>query len=84
MNKRAVVVRNEFEASLLSSILSGRDIPHIVRSYHDSAYDGLWQTKSAWGFIEAPEEYCEKIKLLYEEIAAGLSNAGSDEDSDTV
>jgi hypothetical protein len=70
MNKtvRILMLNNEFEAKLLDEILTEKDIPHIVRSYHDSAYDGLWQIQSSWGHIEAPEEYREEIVQIYNEM----------------
>jgi hypothetical protein len=54
---------------LLDEILTEKQIPHIIRSYHDSAYDGLWQTQSAWGHLEAPEEYREEILGTYGEMS---------------
>jgi hypothetical protein len=66
--ERIVVINNEFEARRLEEILLDRQIPFIVKSYHDTAYDGLWQTKSAWGHIEAPEKYREEIMQLYSEM----------------
>ncbi|MBI5011196.1 MAG: hypothetical protein HZB98_16410 [Bacteroidia bacterium] len=56
---------NEFQAMLLDDILKERNIPHIIRSYHDSAYDGLWQTQSGWGQIDAPEEYLDEILDIF-------------------
>jgi hypothetical protein len=70
MNVRILVFNNEFEATLLDGLLNENRIPHIIRSYHDSAYDGLWQTRSAWGHIEAPEEYREEILELYKGMSA--------------
>jgi hypothetical protein len=61
--------KNEIEAMLLDEILTEKQIPHIMRSYHDSAYDGLWQTQSAWGHLEAPEEYREEIVGIYGEMS---------------
>jgi hypothetical protein len=71
MNKtvRILTLNNEFEAKLLDEILTEKDIPHIVRSYHDSAYDGLWQIQSSWGHLEAPEEYREEIVQIYNDMA---------------
>ena len=60
---------NEIEAMLLDEILTEKQIPHIIRTYHDSAYDGLWQTQSAWGHIEAPEEYRDEIQVTYNEMS---------------
>jgi len=58
---KIVTFENEIQAMLLNEILTDKGIPHMIRSYHDSAYDGLWQNQSGWGHLEAPEEYREEI-----------------------
>jgi hypothetical protein len=65
---KIITFSNEIEAMLLDEILTDMQIPHIIRTYHDSAYDGLWQTQSAWGHIEAPEEYRDEIVRTYSEM----------------
>lgn len=62
-------INNEIESMLLDEILTEKNIPHLIRSYHDSAYDGLWQSQSGWGHLEAPEEYSEEILLIYKEMS---------------
>jgi hypothetical protein len=71
MNKAVKILsfNNEFEATLLSEILTNKVIPHLIRSYHDSAYDGLWQNQSGWGHLEAPEEYREEILQVFNEMS---------------
>ena len=69
MNVKILVFNNEFEAKLLDEILNEKVIPHLIRSYHDSAYDGLWQTQSGWGHLEAAEEYQEEILQIYKEMS---------------
>jgi hypothetical protein len=69
MTIKILVFNNEFEAKLLGEILTDKRVPHIIRSYHDSAYDGLWQTQSSWGHVEAPEEYREEILQTYNEMS---------------
>jgi hypothetical protein len=66
---KILIIKNAIEASLLDEILSEKGIPHIIRSYHDSAYDGLWQTSSAWGQLQADEKYKEEILKIYEEMS---------------
>jgi hypothetical protein len=65
---KILIFKNEIEAMLLDEILTEKNIPHLIRSYHDSAYDGLWQTQSAWGHVEAPEEYKEEVLQIYNEM----------------
>ena len=69
MTVKILVFQNEFEAKLLSEILTEKKIPHIIRSYHDSAYDGLWQVQSSWGHIEAPGEFGEEIIKIYNDMS---------------
>lgn len=66
---KILVFKNEVEALLLDEILTDKEIPHLLRSYHDSAYDGLWQLNSGWGHIEAEEEYREEILNIYDEMS---------------
>lgn len=62
---KILVLENEIEANLLDGLLKEREIPHVIRSYHDSAYDGLWQYHSGWGQLDAPEEYRDEILMIY-------------------
>jgi hypothetical protein len=65
---KILVLSNEIEAKLLDEILTEKGIPHMIRSYHDSAYDGLWQTPSCWGQLEAMEKDSENILKIYKEM----------------
>ena len=67
--EKILTFKNEFEASLLDEILNEKNIPHIIRTYHDSAYDGLWQAQSGWGHIEAPAEYREEILNIFNQMS---------------
>ena len=69
MSVKILVFNNEFEAKLLSEILNDKEIPHIIKSYHDSAYDGLWQIQSGWGHLEASDEFREEILQIYHEMS---------------
>jgi hypothetical protein len=62
---KILIFRNEIEAMLLNEILTDKNIPHLIRSYHDSVYDGLWQSQSGWGHVEAPEEFRDEIITTY-------------------
>jgi hypothetical protein len=66
---RILTLKNEIEASLLDEILNERGIPHILRSLHDSVYDGMWQSESCWGFLDADEENKEEILKIYDEMS---------------
>ncbi len=67
--EKIVTLENLIQAKLLEEILTEKEIPFIIRSYHDSAYDGLWQMQSGWGHVEAPPEYKEEILKVFEVIS---------------
>lgn len=75
---KILVLNNEVEATLFDQILQDRNIPFLIRSFHDSAYDGLWQNQAGWGHLMAPPEYKEEILRLYSE----MLNASFDESQD--
>jgi hypothetical protein len=62
------VLESEIEARLLESILNERGIPHRIGSYHDTAYDGLFQTQKGWGLVSAPATSADAIKKILAEL----------------
>lgn len=76
---KVAVLENEFEAGLVDQILSERLIPHTIRSYHDYAYNGIFQFQKGWGYVEAPEEYADEIIGIINDIRSGKP-IDSDED----
>ena len=64
------ILESEIEAQLLDSILNERNIPHHIQSYHDTAYDGLFQAQKGWGQISAPASSSEEIKEILSDIRA--------------
>ncbi len=68
INVKIVILKNEIEANIIGTILKKENIPHIIRSYYDSAYDGMFQMQKGWGHIEAPQEYKNRILKIYREI----------------
>ena len=65
---KIIVLENGIEAQLIGSILDQRDIPHRSRSYHDTAYDGLFQVQKGWGKLYAPRHYKEEILQIIAEV----------------
>jgi len=62
--KNILTLENEIEALKIKDILDSEGIPHIIRSFHDTVYDGLFQGQQGWGVLEADEMYEEKILAL--------------------
>ena len=66
--EKILVLDNEVEAQLIDAVLSEQRIPHLMRTYHDRAYDGLWQQQQGWGHVEAPQDYKEQILSICEDL----------------
>jgi hypothetical protein len=72
---RAATLENQIEAQLLHSVLNERDIPHRMRSYHDTAYDGLYQATKGWGYVSAPKARQEEVKAILAELREAAAAA---------
>jgi hypothetical protein len=59
--QKITTLQNEIQANILEAELKARKIPHILRSFHDSAYNGIYQQQRGWGIIEAPIRYQSEI-----------------------
>ncbi|MEW6669658.1 MAG: hypothetical protein AB1512_30990 [Thermodesulfobacteriota bacterium] len=70
---KIAVLDNDIEAQLVHSVLTERGIPHMMRSYHDTAYDGLFQTQKGWGHVSAPPAYGEEIREILRDVRSGPS-----------
>lgn len=65
---KVAVLGSIFEAQRLEAILTEKKILHIIESYHDSAYDGLFQSHRGWGSIKAPAQYSAPIKEILQDL----------------
>ena len=61
------------EAQLLSAALDDRGIRHRVRSYHDTAYDGLFQFQKGWGVIQASAADGPEVLAALEDIRSSVA-----------
>jgi hypothetical protein len=66
--EKIAVLDNEVQAELLDSVLEERGIPHLMQCYHDSAYDGIFQTHAGWGHVEAPAANRDEILGVIEDL----------------
>jgi hypothetical protein len=63
-------LENSIEAQLIESILIEKEIPHRIRSFHDTAYDGLFQFQKGWGELYAPLKLKGEILDIIENVRA--------------
>lgn len=76
---KIAVLENAIEAQLLSSVLTQYEIPHRLRSYHDTAYDGLFQLQKGWGEIYGPHEFQQQVLDALAELRSQAVDIPGDE-----
>jgi hypothetical protein len=65
---KILTVDDEVKARLLEKVLSEKKIPFLLKSYHDTALDGLYQLQMGWGYVEAPPRFEAEIREVYEDL----------------
>src|SRR5947209_4947240 len=76
--ERIAQVEHEIEAERLDTELSSRNIPHVMVSYGDSAFNGIFQTTRGWGHVEAAAEHREVILEILKDLRQEDSGAEPD------
>lgn len=69
---KVAILESDIEAGLLDSVLNEREIPHILVSYHDTAFNGLYQTQKGWGHVSAPKDRAAEIKEILADLRKGV------------
>ena len=72
---RVATIESEVEAERLDLDLNNRDIPHVVVSHSDAAFDGLFQATRGWGHVEAPAEHREAILTVLKDLRESRSSS---------
>jgi hypothetical protein len=67
---RAATIENIIESQILEAVLTERGMPHQIRSYHDTAYDGLFQMQKGWGEVRTPAACREEVIEILGDIRA--------------
>ncbi|MDY6822351.1 MAG: DUF2007 domain-containing protein [Thermodesulfobacteriota bacterium] len=73
--KTVIKPENQAEASVIKSVLEENGIQAEIQSFHDTAYDGLFQSQYGWGVIRVADEDYADAKRIIEE----WQNAAPDE-----
>jgi hypothetical protein len=65
--KKLITPENEAEANAIKSILEEHGIYAEIKSFHDTAYDGLFQSQYGWGIIRVSETDFEEAQGIIQE-----------------
>jgi hypothetical protein len=61
-------VENRFEGDRILQALQEAGIPFFIKSFLDTAYDGLYIPQKGWGVVMVPEKNREEAKRLISEV----------------
>jgi hypothetical protein len=75
----AGTIDNRFEGDRVSQALEEAGIPYFVKSFLDTAYDGLYLPQKGWGRVMVPEEWREKAERVIAEVKIFFQKEGEDE-----
>lgn len=65
--KDLIQPENEAEANVIKLVLEEKGIYAEIVSFHDTAYDGLFQAQYGWGIIRVSEGDLRKARKIIEE-----------------
>lgn len=76
------IAENYFEADSIRSALEREGISVMIRTFHDTAYNGVYIPQKGWGSIEVPLPDKERAEQIIKEfILAFPDEDSSDEDN---
>jgi hypothetical protein len=76
---KAGIVENRFEGDRVSQALKEANIPFLMKSFLDTAYDGLYLPQKGWGAVMVPERFREEAKEMISEVKKTFQEEGKDE-----
>jgi len=72
-------VENRFEGDRISQVLEEAGIPFLIKSFLDTAYDGLYIPQKGWGIVMASKKDKDEAERLISEVKKTFVREGEDE-----
>jgi hypothetical protein len=76
---KAGTVENRFEGDRISQALHEAGIPFLIKSFLDTAYDGLYIPQKGWGVVMVSEKNREEAERLIGEVKKTFVKEEEDE-----
>ena len=76
---KAGTIENRFEGDRISQTLQEAGIPFLIKSFLDTAYDGLYIPQKGWGSVMVSENHKEEAERIISEIKKTFKEEGKDE-----
>jgi len=76
---KAGTIENRFEGDRISQALQEAGIPFLIKSFLDTAYDGLYIPQKGWGIVMVSEKNKETAERLITEVKRTFKGEEEDE-----
>lgn len=76
---KAGTVENQFEGDRISQALQEAGVPFLIKSFLDTAYDGLYIPQKGWGVVMVSKKNREEAKRLITEVKKTFFKEEEDE-----
>jgi hypothetical protein len=76
---KAGTVENRFEGDRVSQALHEATIPFLIKTFLDTAYDGLYLPQKGWGVVMVPDHFGEEAERIISEVKRSFDGEGRDE-----
>ena len=76
---KAGTVENRFEGDRVSQALNDVEIPFMIKTFLDTAYDGLYLPQKGWGVVMVPENFEEEAERVISEVKKSFKKEEKDE-----
>ncbi len=76
------VAENAFEADRVREALEQEGIPVLVRTFQDTAYDGIYVSQKGWGYVEVPESEKTRAERIVMEVSRMFPESSNGEEGD--
>jgi hypothetical protein len=76
---KAGTVENRFEGDRISQALREAGIPFLIKSFLDTAYDGLYIPQKGWGVVMVSEQNKGEAEKLISEVKKTFIKEEDDE-----
>ncbi len=74
------VAENAFEADRIKGALEQEGITVLLRTFEDTAYDGIFVSQKGWGYVEVPRSELERAEGIVEAFLSAFSREGDPAD----
>lgn len=76
---RSGILENRFEADRVAQALEEAKVPFLIKTFEDTAYDGLYVLQKGWGMVLVPDHLQEEAERVVAEVKKTFKEEGEDE-----